>query len=223
MRIVRDLHRELPRMSFDLTTKVEHILEHRELFPELRELGCLFVVSAVESISEEVLRRLEKGHTRADVVEALAVVREAGLTLRPSFVAYTPWTRLEDYLELLEFIGEHDLIDATEPVQLAIRLLIPPGSALLPQVRHESWLGELAREQYTYRWTHPDPRMDRLHAEVSAEVERAARAKDDPRETFHRIRVLACTAAGRPHPPAPSLTPQPRRMRPPRLTEDWFC
>jgi hypothetical protein len=188
---------------------------------ELRELGCLFVVSAVESVSDEVLRRLRKGHTRADVIEALALVRDAGLTLRPSFVAFTPWASLEDYLELLQFIAEHDLVDATDPVQLAIRLLIPPGSALLSHVQGENWLGELARDQYTYRWTHPDPRMDRLHADVSALVEQAARSKTDPWPTFHEIRVLACAAAGRPHPPAPSLTP--RRMRPPRLTEDWFC
>src|SRR5690349_5559948 len=76
--IARALHAEFPDVTFDATIKVEHILERREHFRELAALGCAFVVSAVESLSEEVLRHLKKGHTRADVAEALAVLREIG-------------------------------------------------------------------------------------------------------------------------------------------------
>lgn len=59
------------------------------------------MVSAVESIGDVVLANLEKGHTRADVPVALEIVRRAGIALRPSFVPFTPWTTLDDYLELL--------------------------------------------------------------------------------------------------------------------------
>jgi hypothetical protein len=223
MEIVRRLHAELPKVSFDLTTKVEHVLEFRRFFPELRELGCLFVVSAVESLNDEVLRRLEKGHTRADVEEALAVLREAGLWLRPSLVPFTPWSTLEDYLELLEFIEKHDLVEALDPVQLAVRLLLPPGSSLLEHVQGEPWLGTLDEAQLTWRWAHPEPRMDRLHKEVAAVVEKAAKAGEPAARTFHRIQASAYAAAGRAHPPARWAASRPRRMRPPRLTEDWFC
>jgi hypothetical protein len=34
--------------------------------------GCLFVTSAVESVDDEVLAKLEKGHTRADFIAAAA-------------------------------------------------------------------------------------------------------------------------------------------------------
>ena len=57
------------------------------------------MVSAVESLSDRVLAQLDKGHTRADVFEALRITRAAGLTLRPSLVSFTPWTTLDDYLE----------------------------------------------------------------------------------------------------------------------------
>jgi radical SAM superfamily enzyme YgiQ (UPF0313 family) len=223
LRIVRRMHQEMPELTFDLTTKIEHILEHRDAFPELRELGCLFVVSAVESLSDVVLDRLQKGHQRADVLEALRVVRDAGLVLRPSFVAFTPWTTLQEYVELSRFVREQDLIDAVDPVQLAVRLLVPPGSALLPFAAAEAWLGPLEPETFSHRWWHPDPRMDELHARVSAEVEAAARDGHDPALTLHRIEAMACNAAGLAHPPAPDLAPERRRMRGPRLTEDWFC
>jgi radical SAM superfamily enzyme YgiQ (UPF0313 family) len=99
LRVIRAVHAEFPALTYDCTTKIEHILKHRDVFPEFARLGCLFVVSAVESLSDTVLAHLDKGHTRADVFEALAIMRQAGIALRPSLVSFTPWTTLDDYLE----------------------------------------------------------------------------------------------------------------------------
>ena len=144
---------------------------------ELAGLGALFVVSAVESLSDRVLAALAKGHHAADVGRALAVVRAAGMSLRPTFVAFTPWTTLADYLELCGFIRDNRLQDEVDPVQLSIRLLVPPGSLLLAAPDIAPFLGSLDPEALTYRWTHPDPRMDQLEADVSALVEAAAEAE----------------------------------------------
>jgi radical SAM superfamily enzyme YgiQ (UPF0313 family) len=98
------MHAELPSLTFDFTAKVEHILEQAELFPELGTLGCVFMISAVESLGDTVLSNLEKGHTRADVYRALGIVRDAGIAFRPTWVPFTPWTTLEDYVDMLEFV-----------------------------------------------------------------------------------------------------------------------
>jgi radical SAM superfamily enzyme YgiQ (UPF0313 family) len=182
------------------------------------------VISAVESFSDLVLTKLEKGHTRADVFAALEIVRQAGITLRPSLVPFTPWATLEDYLELFDIVDSHDLIDATDPVQYTIRLLIPPGSALLAGSDVHRFLGPLNQAGFQYEWTHPDPRMDKLHREVSAAVESAASAGEDPVATFVRLRAIAYRFADR-QPPAPTVsrTQSRNRHRPPRLTEPWFC
>ncbi|MBI3980096.1 MAG: B12-binding domain-containing radical SAM protein [Chloroflexi bacterium] len=221
LKIVRAMHEELPDVTFDATIKIEHVLEHRRLFPELRRLGCIFVVSAVESLSDTVLGRLKKGHTRAGVVAALAILDAAGIPLRPSLVSFTPWTTIGDYADVLEFVEEHDLIEHVDPVHYAIRLLVPPGSALLDEPDAAHWFGELDEASYTHRWAHPDPRMDRLHQEVSALVESAERGGQDVRTTFARIRALVGDLFGaRLRPPR---TIRPRRPPPPRLTESWFC
>ncbi|MBI3969296.1 MAG: B12-binding domain-containing radical SAM protein [Chloroflexi bacterium] len=227
MKIVRAIHAEFPDLTFDVTVKIEHILERRELFPELGALGCLFVVSAVESLSDRVLGALDKGHTKEDVVAAIRITRNAGLHLRPSLVAFTPWTTLDDYLEVVDFVAEHDLIDDVDPVQFSIRLLIPPGSALLEENHTAPWLGRLDDAAFTYEWTHPDPRMDQLHRDVAALVEVADADGRDPHDTFAAIRALAYTAAGRAAPTrelvAVGAGASPPRERPPRLTESWFC
>lgn len=220
--VARALYAEFPEITFDFTAKVEHILAHRAIFPELRALGCIFMVSAVESLSDTVLANLDKGHTRADVYAALGTVRGAGIAFRPTWVPFTPWATLEDYLEMLDFVEAEGLIDHVDPVQYSIRLLVPPGSALLQSPAMQPHLGPLVPDAFYYEWVHPDPRMDDLHRAVSATVEQAARDAEDPGLTFHRVRRLAEGAAGRePRRTAPALAPD--RARPPRLTEPWFC
>jgi radical SAM superfamily enzyme YgiQ (UPF0313 family) len=219
LKVVRALHAEFPTLTFDFTAKVEHVLERRSLFPELGASGCLFMISAVESLSDTVLDTLEKHHTRADVEEALEIVRGAGIAFRPTWVAFTPWTTLDDYLEVLDFIEEHGLIDHVDPVQYSIRLLVPPGSYLLDRPAMKRYLGPLDQASFSYRWAHPDPRMDRLQKEVSALVEADTKAEADAADTFYRIKALA---TGRR--PADVFSPLPRdRIRAPRLSEPWFC
>jgi hypothetical protein len=220
MAIARALHENHPGVTFDITVKVEHILEHRHRFAELASLGCIFVVSAVESLSARVLEELAKGHRPGDVVTALHITREAGIALRPSLVAFTPWTTLSDYLELCEFIFERDLVDHVDPIQLAIRLLLPPGSALLRGGAPRPWLGPLVAREFGYTWAHPDPRMDALHVEVTQVVEAGARLGEDALDTFRRIRLAAYLAAGREPPREPALL---SRKFVPKLTEPWFC
>ena len=105
---------------------------------------------------------------------------------------------------------------------MAIRLLIPPGSAILDDPDRNAWLGVLDAEAFTYRWTHPDPRMDRLYRAVSTIVENATRTMAPNRETFTRIWSASYAVDGdREAPPLPE--PKTRRPKPPRLTESWFC
>lgn len=219
MAVARALHARHPAVTFDVTTKVEHVLEHRALFPELADLGCLFVVSAVESLSDDVLRNLHKGHSRADVMEALPIVEGAGIAFRPSFVPFTPWTTLEDYLDLVGWLAREKLVDRVDPIQLAIRLLVPPGSLLLQEPAMQPHLGELEPESLTYRWAHPDARMDTLQSRVQELVEDAA-ARDEPApHTFQRIAELAFGVAGREPPRVRASGSRPA----PRLSEAWFC
>src|SRR5881296_1609035 len=157
--VARALHAEFPALTFDFTAKIEHLLDQRA---HLAELAAL-----------------DKGHTRADIEEALAVTRAAGLSLRPTWVAFTPWTTLEGYREWLDFIADERLVDATDPVQYALRLLVPPGSWLLDQPAMRRHLGRFVADGFHYEWTHPDPRMDALAAEIGATVAAAADGRED--------------------------------------------
>jgi radical SAM superfamily enzyme YgiQ (UPF0313 family) len=218
MKITRALHTEFPDLTFDFTTKVEHILQFRHLLPELRALGASFVISAFEHVNNQILGRLKKGHSRADMDEALTILNDAGLPVQPTWLPFTPWTTLEDYVDLLAWIRARDLIVNVPAVQLSIRLLVPPNSALLTAPDAPEWQGELNPTNFTYDWRNPDPCVNEIQQRIAKLVERA---DSDPYHTFAQIETIAYGLAGRRPQPYPAL--RHIKPEPPRLTEDWFC
>jgi radical SAM superfamily enzyme YgiQ (UPF0313 family) len=221
LRILREMRERWPELTFDATIKIEHILEHRLRLPELAELGCRFVVSAVESLNEEALRRMKKGHTAASVSEAIDLLDAVGIPMRPSLLPFSPWETMESYLHLLRFMAERGMTRNIDPVHWSIRLLIPPGSAVLDDPDTAAWIGPLDPDALSYTWTHPDPRMEALQREVGQLAEAGDACQQDPAETFGAIWAAAHRASGREVPELPAE--QVRRPRPPGLTESWFC
>jgi radical SAM superfamily enzyme YgiQ (UPF0313 family) len=218
-RLVEDLASRFPGLSYDVTIKVEHLLRHADLLPVLRETGCLFVTSAVEAVDDEILARLDKGHTRADVERAADLMRDIGLPLSPTFVAFTPWTTLDGYCDLLDTIERLDWIESVAPIQLAIRLLLPSGSRLLELGDIGGLAGPLDAESLAHPWRHPDARVDALQRDVQRLVGRRLHASRG--DVFRAVRAIASEAAG--HAYVRRDEPRPARATVPYLTEPWYC
>jgi radical SAM superfamily enzyme YgiQ (UPF0313 family) len=223
--IVQALHREFPDLSYDVTIKVEHLLEQRELLPVLRQAGCAFVTTAVESVDDRVLRMLDKGHSRADFIHLAMLMRALGLFLVPTFVPFTPWTTLEGYQELLSTVAKLELIEHVPPVQLTICLLISAGSRLLEITDlYAVELGAFEPERLMYPWRSPDPRVDELQRELEEMVQRESKKGAGRGEIFAHIWKLTQRARGADlEETIPAMPPAAARATIPYLTEPWFC
>jgi len=223
LRVARALHAAFPELSFDFTAKVEHLLRDQVMLPEFAALGCIFVISAIESLNDEVLLRLAKGHTRAEAIKACRLVNDAGMALRPSFVPFTPWTTLSDLKDLFDVIEQEGMIDHVDPVQYSIRLLIPPGSLLLKEASIQPFLGALDEASLSHRWHHPDKRVDVLQSRFSQAVEKGESEGTDPEAIFFQLKELVLAALEhREAKPLRHVARSPRK-RPPRMSEPWFC
>jgi hypothetical protein len=214
MRIVEALHAEFPEVTYDATIKIEHLKQHRDLLPALKETGCLFVTSAVESVDDAVLARLEKGHTRRDFFDVAQGMREIGLALQPTFIAFTPWTSIETYGALLRALAELELVENTSPVQLALRLLVTQNSRLLELPELRAVIGEFDEKALVYPWKHPDAQMDQLASCVFQTVSRRQDQNKSRAEIFGELWELVLRT------PAPVLAPQ---AAVPHLDEPWYC
>lgn len=220
--IVEALHREFPPLTYDVTIKIEHLLQQARHLPALRETGCAFVTSAVESVDDAILERLAKGHTREDFLDVVARFREMGLPLQPTFVAFTPWTSLDGYCDLLRVVAENDLVENVAPIQMAIRLLIPAGSRLLDLSDVRELVEPFDQAALVYPWRSSDPRVDALGEEIHEIVGRGEQLGRTRSETFAKIWTAAHHAARRNE----SMPPQPllvSRAAIPYLTEPWYC
>ena len=219
--IVEALAREHPGVTYDVTIKIEHLRRHDEQLAVLRDTGCLFVVSAVESIDDAVLARLDKGHTRADFEQVVGRCRQLGLTVAPTFIPFTPWTSLAGYHELLQALLTLDLVEQVAPIQLALRLLIPMGSRLLELDRERlgAELGPFDAGLLVYPWRHADPRVDRLQDRVARVVGRRTAASRSA--VFDELLALAAEQVGAPVARQPSGAG--RRATVAYLNEPWYC
>ena len=195
-----------------MTIKVEHLLAHADMLPLLKDTGCLFITSAVESIDDEVLAKLQKGHTRADFRRAVELCRAAGVALAPTFVPFTPWTTVEGYVYLLEEIPSLDLVEALAPIQLAIRLLVTAESKLLELPDIRDLVEPFDPASLTWPWRHSDPRVDALQSEIMS----IAGSQSSRSEAFSAIAERVSAIRG--------LTPgQTPGQTPPYMTEGWYC
>jgi len=216
--IVEALARECPGVSYDVTIKVEHLLQQRASLATLRDTGCAFVTCAVESFDDVVLAKLEKGHTHDDFVAVAAHCAAIGLALSPTFVAFTPWTTPGSYCAMLHEIDRLGLVPAVSPIQYAIRLLVPQGSRMLELDEVRARIERFDSRSLTHIWTHADPRVDALQRQLESLV--GSRLNAPRTEMFARVWEIAHAAAAL---AAPSRAPLLSRAAVPYLNEPWYC
>jgi radical SAM superfamily enzyme YgiQ (UPF0313 family) len=212
-RLVEAVASEFPDLTYDVTIKIEHLLRHADMLGLLRDSGCLMITSAVESVDDEVLVKLRKGHTRADFIKAVELCRDAGVTMTPTFVPFTPWTTVEGYVDLLEQIDRLELTESVPPIQLAIRLLVTAESKLLELPDIRDLVDPFDAQSLTFPWRHPDRLVDELQRAIMKLVSESNHVSRS--DAFDRIRTLA---TGRSRERARG-----KRVTPPYLTEGWYC
>ncbi|MBF0286240.1 MAG: radical SAM protein [SAR324 cluster bacterium] len=220
--IVQALHQEFPKVTYDVTIKVEHLLRHSEHLPLLKETGCVVVTSAVEAMDDHILALLNKKHTVADFIQVVQLCQKAGLTLNPTFIPFTPWSSVTGYQEFLSSLFELGLAEQTSPIQLAIRLLITEGSMLfeIPDMQKQS--ENFNQQSLVYEWEHPDSTMDELYSDVLELVSSGMQKNQTRPEIFEALWNCASTKTS-PHSSLPPLPLVPGRTDFPYLNEPWYC
>jgi hypothetical protein len=131
VRIVWEMHRRHPDVSYDVTIKVEHLLRDGRYLAALADTGCLFVTTAVERSTTRCCAGWPKATPTADFGRALGLLRQHGLAVHPTFIPFHPWATPRDYGAFLERIAAYNLVASVAPIQLALRVLVPTGSLLL--------------------------------------------------------------------------------------------
>lgn len=215
--LVEAFHTEFPDLTYDVTIKVEHLWQQREHLATLKETGCLFITTAVESFDDNILDIFDKRHTTAEFETVLNECRKLNLTVVPTFVAFSPWTTLDGYRHFLAEIARLDLVAHVAPVQYTLRLLVPPGSKLLELPETQHLIGPLDRAKLTYTWRNADPRVDALQQDLDKLADETQRQGLSRQEIFTHIWERAYQSEM----PPPGLSATGAII--PHMTEPWYC
>lgn len=173
--VVERLVDRIGPITFELTTRVDHILDYTRELEKLVSLGLRRVTSALEFPSDRILRIFDK---HIDVEDMKAAIREAermGFELYPTFIPFTPWIEYEELLGFEDFLVSTGLARVTDPTALQTRLLLFKGSPLLSS----PWMEDIATTDrgFWVEWTHPDQRVEDLWLERRSEAEGVGRVR----------------------------------------------
>lgn len=173
--VVEKLADQIGPITFELTTRVDHILDYTAELEKLVSLGLRRVTSALEFPSDRILRIFDKHIDVAHMKAAIAEAARIGFELYPTFIPFTPWVEYDELLGFEDFLVETGLARVTDPTALQTRLLLFKGSPLLSS----PWMEDIATTDrgFWVEWTHPDPRVEELWRERRAEAEGAGRGR----------------------------------------------
>ncbi len=219
-RIIEAMHEEFPNLSYDAVIKIEHLIKYPEFLPFLWDSGCILVTTAVESVDDKTLEFLDKGHTAAEFEKVVSMMNEHGIALAPTFIPFTPWTTLDNYIDLLNKIAELKLIMSVNPVQLSLRLLIPSGSRILELPKEETCITDFNPASLGYTWVHKDPQLDLLQENIRHWTEKAENEGLERLQIFNGIRRIALKAAGS---KSTDITGEYCGEIVPTHSESWYC
>jgi hopanoid C-3 methylase len=169
IKILRQLHVEFPHLTYDFTTRVDHILENKETLKEMEGLGVRFITSALEFPSELVLDAVAKYTSLEQIEESIKFLRSTTIQLNPTFIMFNPWIQLEDIAAFRAFVERNELDDIIDPVQYETRLHLYKGSPLInsPGMKGVS----LTENEFNYEWKHADSRVDELYLQSVTPLE----------------------------------------------------
>ena len=163
LNILRKLHAAFPTLTYDFTTRVDHLLENQPTIREMAGLGVQFITSALEFSTQAVLDAVAKETTIEEVETAIAFLKTTGIQLNPTFILFNPWIGLADLAAFRAFVERNGLDEIIDPIQYETRLHLYKGSPLLQSPATAGL--ELIEHEFHYEWKHPDPRVDALYAQ----------------------------------------------------------
>ena len=200
LRVARALHAEHPTSPSTSPPRSSTSSRTRDAVRRAGRARVRCSSSAPSSRSPRRARRPRQGPHARRRRDGARDLRGAGISLRPTFVPFTPWTTLDDYLALCRFV--RDTGWSTTSIRCSSRsgCWSRPGSLLLgARTSRRTW----ARST---RGAHlpldpPRPAHGRAPGRGPALVEAAAEAGEEPASlTF--ARVFRAAGAGRPAPRA---------------------
>jgi anaerobic magnesium-protoporphyrin IX monomethyl ester cyclase len=116
--------------TWSCATRVDQLLAEQEMVRSFRDLGCAMIELGIESGSQSVLHKYNKGTTVSQNEEAIAFLREIDIKLGFDFIMFMPDMTFDELSESFAFLKRNGLA-GIEPFETLMKCAnLYPGTAL---------------------------------------------------------------------------------------------
>jgi radical SAM superfamily enzyme YgiQ (UPF0313 family) len=139
----------LPGIEFYVEARAQSVRGNGHVFRLLRDAGLREVFIGVESGSQRILDKINKNTTVDDIIDAVAALKDMGISVSFGFMMFTPWTKEEDLranVAMLRTLG------SVEFDKLFHEMDLIPGT---PAIKQGQALGPIMAKQGTGYYTYP--------------------------------------------------------------------
>lgn len=155
-----DIGRRLVERDADLELTLDvRVNDYRpDLFDLLQRAGLRRVFLGIESGSDAVLRRMEKGYTAEVARTNLLAIERQGLDVLPGYILFEPYMSLPDVREAFEFLAQ--VVPRLTPTKFLNRLVPYVGTPAYASLAADG----LLRSSYpSFDFAFRDPAVERLY------------------------------------------------------------
>jgi radical SAM superfamily enzyme YgiQ (UPF0313 family)/N-acetylglutamate synthase-like GNAT family acetyltransferase/2-polyprenyl-3-methyl-5-hydroxy-6-metoxy-1,4-benzoquinol methylase len=167
--VVKQIHQKYPHLTYDFTTRIDHVVENEAAIPDFKQTGCIAITTSIEFPREDILEKLHKNITLKHILKGMEILKRNEIKVHTTFVTFNPWTDLEGLMNLSHYIKTNHLEDVIDPIQYETRLHLYKGSPLLK----DKALSDITihEQDFHYEWEHPDPQVEEVFLRMVKPVE----------------------------------------------------
>ncbi len=112
------------RFNWSILSRVDTIKHDEEMLYLLKEAGCKLIIFGIESGSDKILQKINKGVSSSQIEEVLLLCKEKGLDIKTTWIVGLPG----NYIDQMQSLK---LMKRIQPNQITIHMFVPyPGTEL---------------------------------------------------------------------------------------------
>jgi len=129
------------KISFRGEIRADAKLNH-DILIKLKNAGLTDILLGIESGSQSVLNRWQKGTKISMIKSVINLVQTMGFNFDPAFIMVDPITTVDEFLESIDFIIDTQIYKCEKPLYLFNEMIIFPGTKIHEQFLKDGVINE---------------------------------------------------------------------------------
>lgn len=161
---INEIKQRNVQFFFYILTRVDSIIENKDLVSELRDIGLVQIEIGLESGSESGLNIYNKHINTTQSIQAVDFLRKLKVDIGASgFIMFNPYTKIQELRDNADFLKK---ISYWKYEHLTTRAALFPKTALTQQCKQDKLLFDNYSHYHVFNYRFLDPKVELLYSNL---------------------------------------------------------